>query len=52
MFENNDYNEMRNDKNKIKSDPSQEIILYCDITIFPRKNSSTHHMKVIFIFRN
>ena len=34
MFENNDDNEMRNEKNKIKSDPLQEVILYCNITIF------------------
>ena len=39
-------------KNTIKSDPTQEFILYCKNAIFPRKNSSTHHMKVIFIFWN
>ena len=51
MFENDDH-EMRNEKIKIKSDPSQEVILYCIIRIFPRKNSSTHRMKAIFIFWN
>ena len=52
MFENNDDNEMRNEKNKIKSDPSQEVILYCIITIFPRKNFSMDRVKAIFISWN
>ena len=28
VFKNNDDDEMRNERNKIKSDPTQEIILY------------------------
>ena len=35
MFKNNDDHKMRNEKNKIKSDPSQELILYCNTGIFP-----------------
>ena len=52
MFKNNDDHKMRNEKNKIKSDSSQELILYCNIGIFPWKNSLTHRIKAIFIFRN
>ena len=43
---------MRNQRNKIKNDPTQEVILYFYITVFPLKNSSTHRMGAIFISRN
>ena len=52
LLTNNDDQEMRNEKNKIKSDTSEEIILHCNITVFSLKNSSTHRMKAIFISRN
>ena len=40
---------MRNERNKIKSDHTQEVILCFYIAIFLLKNSSTHRMKAIFI---
>ena len=49
LLKNNDDDEMRNERNKIKSDPTQGVMLYCNITVFPPKNSSTHRMKAIFI---
>ena len=43
---------MRNKKNKIKSDPTQEVNLYRNITIFARTNFSTHRMEANFILQN